>query len=165
MRIAAKKLITSTTYVKTNFWEDGTTVVSMCFSSLYAKLALSGMEIYSFIQPFSEKFLKNVDYSFFPPLFPALRSKMSKDTGIVSQKERAKGDSFGWYFSQTIATNAEHYEWGTFCLPKRELSGFTTRPHCRSLPHENQRPRPHYTQPASHREHKTRVFKRLPIFS
>lgn len=67
----------------------------MCFSSLYAKLALSGMEIYSFIQPFSEKFLKNVDYSFFPPLFPALRSKMSKDTGIVSQKERAKGDSFG----------------------------------------------------------------------
>lgn len=57
-RIAAKKLITSTTYVKTNFWEDGTTVVSMCFISLYAKLALSGMEIYSFIQPFSEKFKK-----------------------------------------------------------------------------------------------------------
>lgn len=57
-RIAAKKLITSTTYVKTNFREDGTTVLSMCFISLYAKLALSRMEIYSFIQPFSEKFLK-----------------------------------------------------------------------------------------------------------
>lgn len=165
MRIAAKKLITSTTYVRTNFWEDGTTVVSMCFISLYAKLALSGMEIYSFIQPFSEKFFKNVDYSFFPPLFPALRWKRSNEHRYRESERKGKRRFIRVIFLTDNSNKCRTLRMRNILFAKKGAVRLHNKVTLQVLPHENQRPRSHYTQPASHRERKTRVFKRWPIFS
>lgn len=131
------------------FWKEGTTVVSMYFIFVWNPSTLQNGNIFIYSALFKK--IKNMLITFLHfLLYPGVG--WADHTDVVSQKERAKGDSHRWYLRQTVARR-----WAIQPAKGRAVRLHSSRLHCRLLvktnaPGHTTHCRSILRRPASHRK-------------
>lgn len=108
------------------FWKEGTTVVSMYFIFVWNPSTLQNGNIFIYSALFRKIKKKTLITFLHFLLYPAVR--WADHTDVMSQEERAKGDSHWWYLRQTVASR-----WAIQPAKGKAVRLHSSRLHCRLL--------------------------------